>query len=38
MSLGVGFKKVLAMDVSGLADDDVIAPGKNRRPTSTTTG
>jgi queuine tRNA-ribosyltransferase len=30
MSLGVGFKKVLAMDVSGLADDDVIAPGKNR--------
>ena len=30
MSLGVGFKKVLAMDVSGLADDDVIAEGKSR--------
>ena len=30
MSLGVGFKKVLAMDTAGLADDDVIAPGKNR--------
>jgi queuine tRNA-ribosyltransferase len=30
MSLGVGFKKVLAMDVSGLADDQVIAEGKTR--------
>lgn len=30
MSLGVGFKKVLAMDASGLADDDVIAEGKTR--------
>jgi queuine tRNA-ribosyltransferase len=30
MSLGVGFKKVLAMDATGLADDDVIAEGKNR--------
>ncbi len=30
MSLGVGFKKVLAMDATGLADDDVIAAGKNR--------
>lgn len=30
MSLGVGFKKVLAMDATGLADDDVIAPGKTR--------
>ena len=30
MSLGVGFKKVLAMDTAGLADDDVIAEGKNR--------
>ena len=30
MSLGVGFKKVLAMDAAGLADDDVIAEGKNR--------
>lgn len=30
MSLGVGFKKVLAMDATGLADDDVIAPGKSR--------
>lgn len=30
MSLGVGFKKVLAMNTAGLADDDVIAPGKNR--------
>jgi queuine tRNA-ribosyltransferase len=30
MSLGVGFKKVLAMDTAGLADDDVIAAGKNR--------
>ncbi|MBA8795838.1 queuine tRNA-ribosyltransferase [Friedmanniella endophytica] len=31
MSLGVGFKKVLAMDVSGLTDDDVIAEGRTRR-------
>jgi queuine tRNA-ribosyltransferase len=30
MSLGVGFKKVLAMDAAGLANDDVIAPGKSR--------
>ena len=30
MSLGVGFKKVLAMDVTGLQDDDVIAEGKDR--------
>ncbi len=30
MSLGVGFKKVLAMDTVGLADDDVIAEGKTR--------
>jgi queuine tRNA-ribosyltransferase len=30
MSLGVGFKKVLAMDATGLADDDVIAAGKTR--------
>ncbi|HEX5334904.1 MAG TPA: tRNA-guanine transglycosylase, partial [Propionicimonas sp.] len=30
MSLGVGFKKVLAMDAKGLVDDDVIAAGKNR--------
>ena len=38
MSLGVGFKKVLAMSTAGLADDDVIAdgpdpagPGRRRR-------
>ncbi|MFW6599253.1 tRNA guanosine(34) transglycosylase Tgt [Propionibacteriaceae bacterium Y2011] len=31
MSLGVGFKKVLAMDTAGLADDDVIAEGTERR-------
>ena len=31
MSLGVGFKKVLAMDVTGLQDDDVIAEGKQRQ-------
>jgi queuine tRNA-ribosyltransferase len=30
MSLGVGFKKVLAMQSSGIASDDVIAPGKQR--------
>ena len=30
LSLGVGFKKVLAMDTAGLADDDVIADGKSR--------
>ncbi|HEY3407238.1 MAG TPA: tRNA guanosine(34) transglycosylase Tgt [Propionicimonas sp.] len=30
MSLGVGFKKVLAMDATGLVDDDVIAAGKSR--------
>ncbi|GAA4906443.1 tRNA guanosine(34) transglycosylase Tgt [Tessaracoccus lubricantis] len=31
MSLGAGFKKVLAMDTKGMADDDVIAEGKTRR-------
>jgi queuine tRNA-ribosyltransferase len=30
MSLGVGFKKVLAMSTDGLVDDDVIAAGKTR--------
>jgi queuine tRNA-ribosyltransferase len=30
MSLGVGFKKMLAMHVDGLEDDDVIAAGKTR--------
>jgi queuine tRNA-ribosyltransferase len=30
MSLGAGFKKVLAMDATGLVDDDVIAAGKSR--------
>ena len=30
MSLGVGFKKVLAMDTTGLQDDDVMAAGRNR--------
>ncbi|WP_448851778.1 tRNA guanosine(34) transglycosylase Tgt [Corynebacterium sp. 335C] len=30
MSLGVGFRKTLAMDVSGLQNDDVVAPGKQR--------
>jgi queuine tRNA-ribosyltransferase len=30
MSLGVGFKKMLAMNVDGLEDDDVIAEGKTR--------
>jgi queuine tRNA-ribosyltransferase len=30
LSLGAGFKKVLAMDTAGLANDDVIAPGKDR--------
>ena len=30
LSLGVGFKKVLAMDVSGRTVDDVVAPGKDR--------
>ncbi|HEU5485976.1 MAG TPA: tRNA guanosine(34) transglycosylase Tgt [Microlunatus sp.] len=30
MSLGVGFKKVLAMDTAGLADDEVVAEGRNR--------
>jgi queuine tRNA-ribosyltransferase len=33
LSLGAGFKKVLAMDVKGLQSDDVIAPGKNRLAT-----
>lgn len=31
MSLGAGFKKVLAMDTKGLVGDDVIAKGKTRR-------
>ncbi len=30
MSLGAGFKKILAMNTAGLQSDDVIAPGKNR--------
>ncbi|WP_040161189.1 tRNA guanosine(34) transglycosylase Tgt [Nigerium massiliense] len=30
MSLGAGFKKVLAMDTAGVANDDVIAEGKER--------
>ncbi len=30
LSLGVGFKKVLAMDTVGLGNDDVIAEGKQR--------
>ncbi|MEU0545794.1 tRNA guanosine(34) transglycosylase Tgt [Nocardia sp. NPDC005978] len=30
MSLGVGFKKVLAMEAVGVQDDDVIAKGKER--------
>jgi queuine tRNA-ribosyltransferase len=30
LSQGAGFKKVLAMDVQGLTDDDVIAEGKER--------
>jgi queuine tRNA-ribosyltransferase len=30
MSLGAGFKKILAMNINGLADDDVIAEGKTR--------
>ena len=30
MSLGVGFKKVLAMESVGVVADDVIAPGKDR--------
>lgn len=30
MSLGVGFKKVLAMDAKGVVSDDVIAEGKER--------
>src|SRR5699024_6254445 len=30
MSLGSGFKKVLAMDTAGLAGDDVVAEGKER--------
>ncbi|WP_297104021.1 tRNA guanosine(34) transglycosylase Tgt [Tessaracoccus sp.] len=33
MSLGAGFKKVLAMDTTGLQNDDVIAEGKTRRAT-----
>jgi len=30
MSLGAGFKKILAMNTEGLEDDDVIAEGKTR--------
>ena len=30
LSLGAGFKKTLAMDVTGLKSDDVIADGKER--------
>ena len=30
MSLGVGFKKVLAMDIAGLANDEVVAEGRSR--------
>jgi queuine tRNA-ribosyltransferase len=30
LSLGAGFKKVLAMSVDGMQSDDVIAPGKSR--------
>lgn len=30
LSLGVGFKKILAMDVSGREQDEVVAPGKDR--------
>jgi queuine tRNA-ribosyltransferase len=30
MSLGAGFKKILAMNTEGLEDDDVIAAGKTR--------
>ncbi len=30
MSLGVGFKKVLAMEASAVTSDDVIAPGRTR--------
>jgi len=33
LSLGAGFKKVLAMNVDGMQSDDVIAPGKNRLAT-----
>ena len=33
LSLGAGFKKVLAMNVEGMQSDDVIAPGKNRLAT-----
>ena len=33
LSLGAGFKKVLAMNVDGMQADDVIAPGKNRLAT-----
>ncbi len=33
LSLGAGFKKVLAMDVKGLQSDDVIAVGKTRLAT-----
>ncbi|NNG34773.1 tRNA guanosine(34) transglycosylase Tgt [Nakamurella aerolata] len=33
MSLGVGFKKVLAMSTDGMQSDDIIAPGKTRMAT-----
>ena len=35
MSLGVGFKKMLAMNTDGLEDDDVIAEGKTSLRSST---
>ncbi|WEV67384.1 tRNA guanosine(34) transglycosylase Tgt [Bifidobacterium sp. ESL0769] len=31
LSLGAGFKKTLAMDVTGMKSDDVIAPGRERK-------
>lgn len=30
LSLGVGFKKILAMDTAGRRSDDIVAPGKDR--------
>jgi len=30
LSLGVGFKKILAMDTASLRSDDIVAPGKDR--------
>ncbi len=37
LSLGAGFRKVLAMDIDRVQADDVIAEGKERLPASTTT-